>query len=94
MEHTELEEKVYALVAQAAPAKVAGLTLALTLSLRRDLGLDSLGLATLLFNLGEELGVDPNDLIETIADTPVNTVADLMALGAKVTSGALEGSRA
>jgi acyl carrier protein len=92
MKHEELEEKVFAIVAGAAPAKVGGSTLGAALSLRRDLGLDSLGLATLLFNLGEALGVDPNDLIESIADTPVNTVGDLLALGARITGS--EGSKA
>ena len=94
MEHDELQQKVFALVTLAAPARAAGLTLALELSLRRDLGLDSLGLATLLFSYGEELGVDPNDLIEMMADTPVNTIADLVALGTRVHSGAVEGTGA
>lgn len=80
----QIEGKVFALVVQAAPSKVREGEVTPELSLRRDLGLDSLGLATLLFNLGEELGVDPNDLIEMMADTPVNTVADLIALGGRV----------
>jgi acyl carrier protein len=85
MDQKELEEKVYAVVGQAAAAKAPGVPLGPELSLRRDLGLDSLGLATLLFNFGEELGVDPNDLIESIADNPINTLADMVSLGRKVT---------
>ena len=92
MEHRELEEKVYRLVTQAAPEKVAGIALGPELSLRRDLGLDSLGLATLLFNLGEELGIDANDLIDLLADAPANSVGDLVALGVRITSGSTEGS--
>jgi acyl carrier protein len=94
MDHNDLEERVEALVAQAASARGVVVALGPEVSLRRDLGLDSLGLATLLFNFGEELGVDPNDLIEMIADHPVNTLADMMALGQKATRGAQEGSRA
>jgi acyl carrier protein len=92
MDHRALEEKVYRLVSQAAPEKVAGITLGPEVSLRRDLGLDSLGLATLLFNLGEEMGIDPNDLIDLLADAPANSVGDLVALGIRITSGAGEGS--
>ncbi len=77
--------------ARAAPGKLERGSLAPTLSLRRDLGLDSLGLATLLFRFGEELGTDPDALLEMLSDEPINTVADLMALGAKITA---EGSRA
>jgi acyl carrier protein len=78
----QLEEKVFALVAEAAPAKAGGGVRA-EMSLRRDLGLDSLGLATLLFHFGEELGVDPDELIEMLAEEPINTVADMVALGAR-----------
>jgi acyl carrier protein len=80
-----LEEKVFALIAQAAPAKAGG-GLRPEMSLRRDLGLDSLGLATLLFRFGEELGTDANDLVELLADEPINTVGDMVALGVRLTA--------
>jgi acyl carrier protein len=89
-EGKRLEEKVFLLVAQAAPAKASG-GLRAEMSLRRDLGLDSLGLATLLFHLGEELGTDPDDLVEMLAGEPINTVADIVALGARVTQSASGG---
>jgi acyl carrier protein len=94
MEHRHLEETVHALVAQAASARGVAIALGPEVSLRRDLGLDSLGLATLLFHFGEELGVDPNDLIEMIADNPVTTLADMVSLGQKATRVAQEGSAA
>jgi acyl carrier protein len=93
MNHNHLEERVNALVAQAASARGTVVALSPEVSLRRDLGLDSLGLATLLFNFGEELGVDPNDLIEIIADNPVNTLADMVALGRRALDAATEGAR-
>jgi acyl carrier protein len=89
----QLEESVIGLVVQAAPGKIDRGSIKPTSSLRRDLGLDSLGLATLLFRFGELLGVDPDELLEMLADEPVQTVADLVALGARVTSGTREGSR-
>jgi hypothetical protein len=87
-----VEQKVQALVAQAAPAKAAGIVLGPEVNLRRDLSLDSLGLATLLFSVGEALGTDPDDLVEVLAETPVNTMGDLFALARKITSGLGEGT--
>jgi acyl carrier protein len=92
MDDGKLEEMVFALIAQAAPAKANGGVRA-EMSLRRDLGLDSLGLATLLFRFGEELGIDPNDFIEMLADETVNTVGDMVALGVKIRRSAVEGAR-
>jgi acyl carrier protein len=88
----QLEEKVFALVAEAAPAKAGGGVRA-EMSLRRDLGLDSLGLATLFFHFGEALEADPDALVEMLADEPVNTVADMVALGVKIQRAAAEGPR-
>jgi acyl carrier protein len=78
-----LERTAFALVAQAVPAKAAG-ELHAGLSLRRDLGLDSLGLAKLFVQLGEELGTDPDDLIELMGEQPINTLGDMVALGARI----------
>ena len=90
-EGNPIQEKVFALVAEAAPGKLAHAALTPALSLRRDLGLDSLGLATLLFRFGEELGTDPDALLEMLSEEPINTLGDMMALGARITA---EGSRA
>ena len=38
-------------------------------------------------------GALPNDLIDVLADVPVNTVGDLVTLGVRITSGSPEGSR-
>ena len=84
MDETELEEEVFALIAEAAPGNLRERVVTADTSLRRDLGLDSLGLATLLARVGEGLGVDPDDLVEMIAGAPINTAADLVSLGARV----------
>jgi acyl carrier protein len=60
-------------------------TIAAHLTLRQDLGLDSLALLNLFFRFAEELGVDPDELIELIGDEPMHTVADVVALGRRVT---------
>jgi acyl carrier protein len=83
-----IAEKVFTLVAQAAPGKIDHDAITPALSLRRDLGLDSLGLATLLFRLGEELDADPDELLELLSAEPINTVADMVALGVRLTARA------
>jgi acyl carrier protein len=85
---TPIAEQVASLVAQAAQGKIGPEAITPELSLRRDLGLDSLGLSTLLLRLGEELGTDPDAFIEMLLESPVNTVADMMALGERVKAGA------
>jgi acyl carrier protein len=92
VERTRVEETIFALVVQAAPGKVSPGEIGLDLSLRRDLGLDSLGLATLLSNFVTELGGDPDELLDMMAEHPISTVADLVALARKVEGGATEGS--
>jgi acyl carrier protein len=85
------DETVFELIARAAPGKIDRAAVNPELNLRRDLGLDSLGLSTLLFNVGEELGIDPDDLIEMLTDQPIATVGDVVALGRKITRGAIQG---
>lgn len=85
---TPIEEQVASLVAQTTQGKIDVQAVTPELSLRRDLGLDSLGLTTLLLRFGEELGADPDAFIEMLLDSPVNTVADMVALGARVKAGA------
>jgi acyl carrier protein len=85
---TPLEEQVAVLVVQAAQGKIGPEAVTPELSLRRDLGLDSLSLSTLLLRFGEELGTDPDAFIEMLLESPVNTVADMVALGERVQVGA------
>jgi len=87
----KLEEKVLALITRALPSKLAGVTVTTASNLRRDLGLDSLGLATLFFHFGEELAVDSDDLIEMLADAPIHTAADMVSLAMRIKGGATEG---
>lgn len=83
-EGKKLEERVFALVAQAVRSVVDKETIAPESSLRWDLGLDSLRLASFLFRCGEELGIDPNDFIEVIAGERIRTIGDVVAVGVKI----------
>jgi acyl carrier protein len=86
-EFAQLEERIFALIDQAASRRACGPRITRELSLRRDLGLDSLALVALLFDLGRALGKDPDDLVEFVAEAPIATVGDLVALGARITEG-------
>jgi len=55
--------------------------------LRTDLGLDSLRMVAFLFRCGEELGVDPNDLLEAIAAEGIRTVGDVVTLAKRLAGG-------
>jgi acyl carrier protein len=85
---TKLEETILALIAQALPGKLERDAITPDLKLRRDLGLDSLGMVSLLTRCGEGLGVDPDDLVEVIDVERMNTVGDVVAMVAKLTRGA------
>jgi acyl carrier protein len=73
-------EAIYILIAQA--GKVDRVSIRLEMNLRTDLGLDSLTLVSLMMRCGEELGIDPDELIERVPVEKISTVADLLAMGA------------
>ena len=83
-----IEETVSALIVDVTQGKVGPDQVTPELSMRRDLGLDSLGLSTLLLRFGEALGQDPDEFIELLLETPINTVADIIALGERARRGA------
>ena len=88
------EETVFALVARLAPDKLSDGAVKASLHLRRDLGLDSLGLVNLLSTFGDELGIDPNDLIEQLAESPINTVGEMVAFGRRLMARAARAPQA
>ena len=90
----ELDASVFARVVEALPPAMARESLAPDTHLRRDLGLDSLGLASFLFRCGEELGVDQDELIEALTTSPVHTLGDAAAVLAGLLASASGGARA
>jgi acyl carrier protein len=89
MRVANLEETIFSVIVRVLPpGKFEATTLRPEMNLRRDLGLDSLGMVALLTRCGEELGIEPDDLIESIAVEQINTVGDVVAMGAKLTKGA------
>lgn len=91
MNAANLKETIFSVnVRSLPPGKLEATTLRPEMNLRRDLGLDSLGMVSLLTRCGEELGIEPDDLIESIAAERINTVGDVVAMGAKLAKGAIE----
>jgi hypothetical protein len=84
----ELEASVFAQVVEALPPAAPRQGLGPTTHLRRDLGLDSLGLASFLFRCGDGLGVDQDELIEVLTASPVHTLGDTVATFARLVASA------
>ncbi len=90
----EIEARVFARVVEAVPPTFDREKVAPGTNLRRDLGLDSLGLAAFLFRCGEALDVDQDELIEVLSATPVHTIGDAVAAFVTLLSSARGGARA
>jgi len=80
-----LEDAVFVLLGQTLARPLDRAAVTPDTNLRKDLGLDSLALAMLLVRFGEEeLGVDPDDIIERIAVDRIHTVGDVVAMAAQL----------
>jgi acyl carrier protein len=78
---SDLESKIVALVRETLPAQFKKAAITPDTRLQRDLGIDSLGIAALLFRLEGEFGLDlfdDPDLTGRIGD--LRSVRDLVAL--------------
>jgi acyl carrier protein len=76
-EGEEIDALVISLVHEVVPWRIASRGVANSASLTEDLGIDSLGMVTLAFRIGEELGLEIDD--EDVDLTAIQTVADVQA---------------
>jgi len=79
----QLEERILTLISQFSKGTKTvprPATITPDLNLRSDLGFDSLGLVSLLTRFGEEIDVEPDELVETLAEAKLDTVADLLTI--------------
>ncbi|RKH05139.1 acyl carrier protein [Corallococcus sp. CA053C] len=74
----QFDEKVLALIAQAVPGRLKKARLTPELRLQKDLGIDSLGIAALVFRLEETFGIEIGDLALDINVSQMRTVADAL----------------
>ena len=81
----DLESAIVSIIRQATPSQFKKGAITVDMRLQRDLGLDSLGIAALLFRLQDDFGLDlfaDPDLSARIGD--LRSVEDLVALAARL----------
>lgn len=74
----QFDAKVLALIAEAVPGRIRKKQLTPDLRLQKDLGLDSLGIAALVFRLEDAFGIELGDLVDGINVGQMRTVADAL----------------
>jgi acyl carrier protein len=80
----KFDEKVIALIAQAVPRRLRKAAITPEMSLHKDLGIDSLGIAALLFRLEEAFGVALEDAAAQVDLGKLRTVRDAVDLSRHV----------
>jgi acyl carrier protein len=82
-----IEALVSELIAEIAPPGKDRAAITLDSNLRSDLGLDSLRLAAFLIRCGEQLGIDEDDLIESVDVSRMQAVGDVVAMCERLLAG-------
>lgn len=77
----KLEEKIVALISEAVPGKFKKTRITRETHLQKELGLDSLGMLSLVFRFEELYGIDIAQLGVDIDIARFKTVDDLIAAG-------------
>ncbi len=80
----DVEQHVLALIAEALPKKFARKKIEPSLSLQRDLGLDSIVVASLVFKLETIFKIDISTIELPPAATRVRTVADVLSVSRSI----------
>jgi acyl carrier protein len=80
----EFAEKIIALIAEAVPRRYRKAGLRVDMQLQRDLGLDSLGLAALVFRLEAAFGIDLSTIDLGAQMGSIRTVGDAIMMSRKI----------
>jgi acyl carrier protein len=80
----EIADKIMALLTEAVPRKYRKAGLRADMHLQHDLGLDSMGLAALLFRLEGAFGIDLGAIDLGAQMGSIRTVGDAIAMGQKI----------
>lgn len=78
------EERVLKVITQAVPASYKKVKVTPESNLARDLGLDSLAVAMLVFKFEEEFGVEIDGLEDDIDMSSLRTVKDVLKIGREI----------
>lgn len=80
------DEKIMALIAEAVPGKFKKATITRETSLQKELGLDSLGMLSLVFRFEELFGIDIAQMGVEVNIAKLKTVADIIGVGRDIIS--------
>lgn len=80
----KLDEKILSIVAEAVPKKYKKAGITKDMRLLADLGIDSLGLAALVFRLEETYGINVDDIDFGAGLSQMRTVGDAIDWGRKL----------
>jgi acyl carrier protein len=82
----KFDEKVLALIAEAVPGKFKKTHITPETNLQKELGLDSLGMLSLVFRFEELYGIDIAQMGVDVNIAKLKTVADLLNVGREIVS--------
>lgn len=88
MEAQNFDERVIKVISQAVPASFKKVKITPELNLARDLGLDSLAVAFLVFKFEEEFNIDIDGLDEEVDMASLRTVKDILRVGREIVTKA------
>jgi acyl carrier protein len=80
----KFDEKILALIAEAVPKKYKKAGITKDMRLLADLGIDSLGIAALIFRLEERYGISMDDIDYGASLSQMRTVADAINMSRKL----------
>ena len=88
MEQAEFDEKIMSLVEQAVPRKLKKGKISRDMHLQKDLGIDSIGIAMMVFRLEEVFDVDLGDGDADVDMGRIRTVGDAIDASRRIVAQA------
>ena len=82
----KFDERIMALIAEAVPGKFKKTTITRETSLQKELGLDSLGMLSLVFRFEELFGIDIAQMGIDVNIAKIKTVGDILAVARDIIS--------
>ncbi|RKH51066.1 phosphopantetheine-binding protein [Corallococcus llansteffanensis] len=84
----KFDEKVLSLLTATLPGPLKQTRITPELSLRKDLGIDSLGVAAFVFRLEDAFGIEIGDLVLAIDVARLDTVGDVLEVSRQIVARA------
>lgn len=88
MDPSSIESRIIALIAEAVPGRYRKTPITPDKRLKQDLGIDSIGLLALLFQVEQAFGLDLAAVNVEVILARLVTVGDTLAVGREVVEGA------